>query len=603
MEKERLREMCRKFFKKIELSEKLKIPKSLKWVSIKIAVFQTIQQIIGISFSFLLTFTNVAIEAKMILLGIILFMLYNSRSIIMDVNNLYNNIEREKNNSIMKKELVCTASSIIGVVSGKVVKYDSKTNMNIAMTNERILNSIRNYLEVAWKVKIYRGFDVLDIICTIAMLIGAVITNKELPLKIFIPMLAIFSVIAIICSVYISKVNDENYKKNRKYNEDQSIILNDILRTSEVVFNKDIPMRTELLKKTIEESAKNSIKHTKKKNINLLIMTIFNTLSQYGIIILYLIGIDWNSINIGTIAEITAILAITQTAIRRLEGIFRTLENIVNDIKILEQEEQDIKLIMEVYNKEIKNYNSLERIYDMNIPEFEVRYLETSENDKPFTLTLKKPITITWGSIVIEYGTSGSGKSTFSKMIAQKINLIKSEKVPSTSRFLYYDETLKFGSLTIYEELFCFQENPDFLKMKDILENLGLWQEINRTCHDIWRWMKEKKYNNSLSNGQKQRLILAKMLYWLDDSIDVAVLDEATSGLDDKNSDGVEASKILEYVVKFINKDKKRTVFISTHQDISQFINRMTQDGYEITILRFKQNDDYNIIEMDEKPT
>ena len=40
--------------------------------------------------------------------------------------------------------------------------------------------------------------------------------------------------------------------------------------------------------------------------------------------------------------------------------------------------------------------------------------------------------------------------------------------------------------------------------------------------------MKEKRFDQSLSNGQKQRLILAKMLYWLNDDIDVLVLDECT---------------------------------------------------------------------------
>ena len=41
----------------------------------------------------------------------------------------------------------------------------------------------------------------------------------------------------------------------------------------------------------------------------------------------------------------------------------------------------------------------------------------------------------------------------------------------------------------------------------------------------------------SISNVQKQRFIVAKMLYWLDEDIDVVVLDECTSGLDDKSEE------------------------------------------------------------------
>lgn len=68
--------------------------------------------------------------------------------------------------------------------------------------------------------------------------------------------------------------------------------------------------------------------------------------------------------------------------------------------------------------------------------------------------------------------------------------------------------------------------------MQKILENLHLWSEIKANCFEVWKWMKQKQFEQSLSNGQKQRMILAKMLYWLDAKIDVLVLDECTSGLD-----------------------------------------------------------------------
>ena len=75
--------------------------------------------------------------------------------------------------------------------------------------------------------------------------------------------------------------------------------------------------------------------------------------------------------------------------------------------------------------------------------------------------------------------------------------------------------------------------------MEDILRNLNLWNEISDNCKDVWKYMKEKKFDNSLSNGQKQRLIIAKILYFLDNEIDALVLDECTSGLDDKDKNSV----------------------------------------------------------------
>ncbi len=608
MEKVRLREIlsetigiCRKFFRKIKISEKeLEVPKNLKWMSTKIALVGTTMNVIGIVFSFFLTFANFAIEAKMIFLGIMLFMLYKGEGVIEEAVQLYNGAEKEKNSLIKTDEIAWRGSRIIANVSGKVMKYYPERKIYRVMTNEEILNSIKRYLDRAWGIKIYRKFDMFDMICAIAMLAGAIATNRELPQVVFVPMLVIFAIITFISSAYSCIINDKFYKANREFDDKQSIILNDVLRIPEIAFGRDMKMRIALFQKTVKEGNKNAIQYTKNRNINNLIMATLNTLSQYGIIILYLFGVNWSEITVATIAEITATLAVTQTALRHISRIFRTMGHVAEDVGNLEREEEDVARVMSVYRRELERQENVERITDMIIPPFEVGYIETSENDKPFTLALRNPIEIPQGSIVIELGTSGSGKSTFSKMVAQKISLTKSDEIPSTTRFMYYDETLRFGNLTIYEEIFCCDDNPDHSKMRDILENLGLWEEISRTCHDVWQWMKEKKFDNSLSNGQKQRLILAKMLYWLDDDVDVVVLDEATSGLDDKNSDGAEASEVLEYIVDFVNKDKRRTTFISTHQDISGFVETMNKKKYNIITLKFNRAGKYNVIERGE---
>lgn len=181
-------------------------------------------------------------------------------------------------------------------------------------------------------------------------------------------------------------------------------------------------------------------------------------------------------------------------------------------------------------------------------------------------------------------------------MLTERIRLEKSTNIPSTQRFLFYDEKLKFGSLSIYEELFCCEETPDLLKMQGILENLHLWSEIKSNCFDVWKWMKEKKFEKSLSNGQKQRLIIAKLLYWLDNEIDVLVLDECTSGLDDKlESDSADAERILEYIVRYANLDKKRIVIISTHQNIDGFKEKLNNE-FIFRNLHFFKEGEYNFI-------
>ena len=108
--------------------------------------------------------------------------------------------------------------------------------------------------------------------------------------------------------------------------------------------------------------------------------------------------------------------------------------------------------------------------------------------------------------------------------------------------------------------------------------------------------MREKRFNQSLSNGQKQRLILAKMLYWLNDDIDVIVLDECTSGLDDKSkTDSADAERILEYIVRYVNSDKKRIVIISTNQNIDGFKNKLLGE-FKFKNLQFVKEGEKNLL-------
>lgn len=182
------------------------------------------------------------------------------------------------------------------------------------------------------------------------------------------------------------------------------------------------------------------------------------------------------------------------------------------------------------------------------------------------------------------------------KMLTGKVQLKDSEEIPTTSRFLLYDETMGFGSMSMFDELFCCQEKPDLPRMQGILKNLNLWDEIKSNCVDVWTWLGEKRYNKSLSNGQKQRIVLAKMLYWMDDNIDVLALDECTSGLDDKSDVGIaNAEKVLEYIVRYANQDKKRIVIISTHQNIDGFKENIANEA-RIRSLKFVKEGECNII-------
>lgn len=561
-----------KFIKPFGLKEPiLAIPTNVKKMQYKLGFAEFFSTAISLVFAFLLKITNIAIEAKLILLGISLFMLYRGQEVVKESLINWQSSERQKFNLIFDDEIVLRGSQLIGRVSDKVMKFDEKSNLYKIMDNESILNTIKNYLSNLWRRKVQHTFDILEIVSVFVMLIVAIVTNNEIPQTLFIPLLIIFAIISFFSEAYISMNREEYYENHKKYNNQQSVISNDLLRVP-VIVRSDLQMRIGKYQKSVIDSNENIKKFHAKRNWSNFISTVLETLSQYGVIIIFLVGVQWDNISLATITEITATLLIVERVMGYIQDITYTLNGHNESITIMEEEESDMIAILKVYHQEEEKINQSREIEAIQISPFSIKYMEESENDKPFKLMSIHYICINKGEVAILTGASGSGKSTFMKMLTQRIKVEKSTEIPATSRYLFYDEKMKFGSLSIFEEIFCCQENPNLAKMQEILENLHLWSEIKSNCIDVWRWMKEKKYGYTLSNGQNQRLILAKILYWLDDEIDVVVLDECTSGLDDKSdTDSADAEHILEYIVDFCNKDKERIVIISTHQNLEGF--------------------------------
>ena len=77
---------------------------------------------------------------------------------------------------------------------------------------------------------------------------------------------------------------------------------------------------------------------------------------------------------------------------------------------------------------------------------------------------------------------------------------------------------------------------------------------------------------------------------------DVLVLDECTSGLDDKSeTDSADAERILEYIVRYANSDKKRIIIISTHQNIDGFKSKLA-DEFKFRNLQFAKEEEKNLV-------
>ncbi|MBR2997640.1 MAG: ATP-binding cassette domain-containing protein [Bacilli bacterium] len=586
--------IIKNFIKPTYIQDKmLNLPKEVKKIGIKLEVLSLSMTVITLGFSFLLKLTNNLISLKYILLGIIIFMLYRSQQIIQGAFNIYETSERTKFNLIFDDELVYRGSIIVGKVKDKILKYDDKSKMYKIMTNEEVLNSIKNYLNNYWNLKLKRIFNIFEAISIIAMIVVAIVTNDALPNNIFIILILFFVILNFFVTTYININRKSFYKKHREFDDKQSIIKNDLLRVPFIV-EEDLNMRINKLQDALKDSNKNLKSFYKKMDISRFLISLVESFCEYGLIIFFVLNIQLENITLGSIAEITATLVIIENALWHVKRLGWKLDYNNEMVTKLQKETDDINLILDTYYK-VQNDEQKKKIVDtINIKPFEIKYLQESNNDVPFTLVSNKDINISKGDVAFLYGSSGSGKSTFMKMLTERISLEKNIEIPSTNRYLFYDEKLKFGSLSLYEELFS-GTKPNLKKMEDILKNLHLWYEIDAISKDVWQFMKEKKFELYLSNGQKQRLILAKILYFLNDEIDAIILDEPTSGLDNENRTDIDAQNVLEYIINFVNKDKKRIVVISTHQNLDNLKKNIKKD-YIIKDFKFINDKEKSII-------
>ena len=165
-------------------------------------------------------------------------------------------------------------------------------------------------------------------------------------------------------------------------------------------------------------------------------------------------------------------------------------------------------------------------------------------------------------SITTIAGESGSGKSTLLNIISKiKIpqsgeiiyNLPNSSNNPPIISFLHQEHSLY--DATIAENIAYGIEKNEINKelLKNVLKSSGIYDYVYSLKNNIYEKVGENGSN--LSVGQKQRIALARALYF---KPDILLLDEPTSGLDIYNE-----KKIINTLIKI---SKNITIIMSTHK-------------------------------------
>ena len=225
--------------------------------------------------------------------------------------------------------------------------------------------------------------------------------------------------------------------------------------------------------------------------------------------------------------------------------------------------------LIRIKNVEKKYKNGVTAIYDLN-------------------LAIEK------GSFVFVIGGSGSGKSTFIKMLYREekptkgqvivggldVAKLKNKKVYKLRRKLgiVFQDYRLLPKLTVYENvafaLECIGEKKDIIRTKVLkaLEDVGLKNKVH-------------EYPDNLSGGEQQRVAIARAIV---NDPKLLLCDEPTGNLDPEKS--MEIMKVLES----INKLRGTTIIMATHD--KEIVNKMKKqvitlkDGH---LVKFKQKGTY----------
>lgn len=293
-------------------------------------------------------------------------------------------------------------------------------------------------------------------------------------------------------------------------------------------------------------------------------ISIYTSFPKYIIELIVLISIVFftlHNLNKANLLEYIPVLTIFSLSFVKLfpitQGMFTNITRIrfnYNSLAVVENSIHEIKNIGST--RAPKNFDVFESL--------ELKNISFSYDDK--SILKNQTLKINKGDLCLLFGESGSGKTTLIEILLgffppNKGEIILNGKLYKRNLLLssklnigYVSQDLILFEGGLIENITLKKEDQRNHKNKDIKELLSFCylDDVVKSLGGIDGFISEGGKN--LSEGQKQRIILARALY---KQPDLLVLDEATSALN-KNLE----KKIIETLI-----EKKITIVLITHNE------------------------------------
>lgn len=520
--------------------------------------------------SFSMQALNYLVDLNLLLLSVIMLIVYISkgyltgiiRSMINTNTNLW--MQERMNESIIK------AYELLMITRGKVWKNGKLMESSVILSNSAA------YISNRWDFISKFLSIIFSVLMSLSMLIPMFFSLNGKSSLFFIIILIIIIISKFIIEKFNIKTDNKLAEEETNISNYEHIQDNDI-KNLDIINMKHYEYMKNNSKKVKGEALEISSKRTKNRNKWLIVERFILVISVVALI-LHEVVVVGNNISSITIVLIISNMTIFDTIISRVFEIFSERESLFKYLKTTLEHKKYFNIICRVYEREMKikeNKLSNRDIDFFFIDKGDISYLHSI--GRKYKLHVPRKIKLAKGDRVLIEGSSGSGKSTLLKMITGKddfkgyIPFVKSEICQIGN---------SLGSNDVLSEVTLGDQNLDREKLMTILEGLHLYSEFKLESSDVFNFMKSTK-STDFSDGQRQRLVLARLLYNLEDDVLVIAFDEATNALNDE---------ILELVMAFIIdylKDDRILIF-SSHQVkiVEKYVNKKIVistgiDGFE----------------------
>jgi len=521
------------------------VPSKLRNATILLVIIGGFATITFDMFAFLLQLGKDAISAGNTVVGLIFIGLYYTRSVVESSINMFTddlkNNQREQRRIIIEERV----SKVLTKVRNRIYLSD-----NEMMPVNRILTSVKKYVEETWEFKFSLPSEIINLVSTIVMFIGfIVVTTVEIKnITLFIFVILIISISVVFFAHVRGKFRDRFRDNRKELYEKEHIALNDILN-----LEPQDERHSEFMISNVRKAMKEAFNYDKKDwhDLNWLtfVENVINSLATIFImgIKIYEVGIP--NITLETILSVIALQTIYSNIIGKVYRVVRRIELVRENFKSIDSYKDDMRRIMEVYEEEdsVQYFTTSHFV----VPKFEVQY---KMGEKNYKLINVEEFKLYSGECVLLTGPTGCGKSTFMKMLTGKIRMGEVFKTRFMS--IMQSSNTRLGSQDVLSEV-VFGEEYDEEKLISILKGLHLYDEISLKSSDVIEYLRKTKTEN-YSTGQNQRLLIARMLYNLTPEVQVVAFDEATNALNDAI-----AEQVLSFIKEFC---KEKLLVIASHQ-------------------------------------